>query len=404
MTVFLWILGTIGHLGVWAAIFNQIHSTACPRKTRKLSEKILIALALFPLLAVGLLFLISGWQRSPGLSWIEHIEAFSALLLAGPSRVFNALFQIYAALCLVVAILLAGRWLYRRVFTGAMPAVVQRKSETIRVRPGQTPLVRGWFPRLLGLIPFNQVLQIQVERATWTLNIPPVFDGLKILHLSDLHLTGDIDLAFFEQAVDLGNQFEPDLILITGDLLDCDECIPWVQPIFGSLRSKLGIYFVLGNHDRRVVDLTRLLSEMKRAGCQHLNSGWVELSMPEGSEEKLLLAGNELPWFPGAEKLPPNRSASNFKILLSHSPDQVDWARKLGFDLMLAGHTHGGQIVFPLLGPIISPSRYGVKFAAGTFQEGNFLMHVSRGLSGDKPIRINCPPEMGLFTIRSAQL
>ena len=90
-----------------------------------------------------------------------------------------------------------------------------------------------------------------------------------------------------------------------------------------------------------------------------------------------------------------------FRVLMSHSPDQVNWAKPYQFDLMFAGHTHGGQIRLPLVGPLVAPSRFGVKYCAGTFQIGPMLMHVSRGLSGEDMIRINCPPELGLFTLRS---
>ena len=70
---------------------------------------------------------------------------------------------------------------------------------------------------------------------------------------------------------------------------------------------------------------------------------------------------------------------------------------------MFAGHTHGGQIALPIIGPVISPSWHGVKYASGTFQFGEMIMHVIRGLSGDEAIRIGSPPELGLFTIRSSR-
>ena len=66
---------------------------------------------------------------------------------------------------------------------------------------------------------------------------------------------------------------------------------------------------------------------------------------------------------------------------------------------MLAGHTHGGQARIPVIGPFVAPSRFGVRYAGGTFMVGEMLMHVTRGISGDKCIRINCPPEVGLITL-----
>ena len=116
------------------------------------------------------------------------------------------------------------------------------------------------------------------------------------------------------------------------------------------------------------------------------------------------MTGNEMPWYTDVNKLQPLERDPNrmpLRILLSHSPDQIDWAQHIGFDLMFAGHTHGGQISFPLIGPVVAPSKYGVKYASGTFFISNILMHVSRGISGDEAIRINAAPELGQFTIRS---
>jgi predicted MPP superfamily phosphohydrolase len=67
---------------------------------------------------------------------------------------------------------------------------------------------------------------------------------------------------------------------------------------------------------------------------------------------------------------------------------------------MLAGHNHGGQIRFPLIGPLISPSKWGTRYASGVFAEGNTIMHVSRGLSGEHPYRWNCPPELAKLVLK----
>jgi hypothetical protein len=83
-----------------------------------------------------------------------------------------------------------------------------------------------------------------------------------------------------------------------------------------------------------------------------------------------------------------------FRVLLSHTPDHFAWARRQGVDVMLAGHNHGGQIVLPVIGPVFGPSRHGVRYAGGAFWEDPTLLYVSRGLSGRRPLRFNCPPEL----------
>ena len=88
------------------------------------------------------------------------------------------------------------------------------------------------------------------------------------------------------------------------------------------------------------------------------------------------------------------------RILLAHSPDQFRWAQANDIDLMLAGHLHGGQVKFPLLGAIASPSIYGVRYVAGVFRNSNTVMHVSRGVGSLTPLRIGCPPEVALLVLR----
>lgn len=404
MTFLLWILGAVGHLGIWVTLFNQIHSTACPRSTRKLTEIGILIIATVPLGILGLLFLIGGLASLvPNTASLgDSVSLDRWLPLAGSW--LNNLLVGYTMACILAGLILLFRWLYRKVVSDRPAAIMDQRREMRSVvnviGKDKRPLFHGPFATALGCIPFNQVLKVGIERMTWSLDIANHFDGLKICHLSDFHFTGLIDQAYFQEVVEIANRFEPDLVLITGDLLDSEDCIEWIGPVFGRLESKLGNYFVLGNHDRRIKNIDRFLAEMKKHQLVHLRSVWVTIDHNGG---QIALAGNELPWFSGAEKLPQlsDAAAPSFKILLSHSPDQMGWAKSHGFDLMLAGHTHGGQIVIPLIGPIVSPSRFGVKYAAGTFDMDSMLMHVSRGISGDKPIRINCPPEIGLITIRA---
>ena len=118
----------------------------------------------------------------------------------------------------------------------------------------------------------------------------------------------------------------------------------------------------------------------------------------------VILAGNELPWFVPAADLrdcPPRAAPSGPpRIGLAHTPDQLDWACANEFDLLLAGHTHGGQICLPLVGPLFVPSIVGVRYAAGVFGRGPTVLHVTRGVSGELPVRWNCPPEIVRLVVR----
>ncbi len=151
----------------------------------------------------------------------------------------------------------------------------------------------------------------------------------------------------------------------------------------------------------RIKDDVLIRKTLDAAGFQGLGGRWVELKH-EGAS--ITLAGTEVPWFPPApdmiscpEVVDGQRS---FRVLLSHSPDQLGFAIKHDFDLMLAGHTHGGQVRLPLVGPILSPSLFGIRHAAGAFYQHPTLLHVSRGLAGTRAVRYGCPPELTRLVIR----
>jgi uncharacterized protein len=377
------ILGTIGHVGLWCVVFNRVHATAFPRKFRKFSEKAILVIVFAPLFWAFYLRV-----RIPGNSFADVI---SLPLIT---------YYYYGSVglgCLFVLL-----WLYRKCFFKLPSNVLASKTERLNLKKElKVPLLHGRIPKLLGLFPFNEALLLTRQRMTLELDIPPELDGLKICQLSDLHFTGEVDIRYFQRVIEEANQFEPDLVVITGDLVDHARCIDWIPKTFGKLIAPLGVYYVLGNHDRRIRSETFLRKNIHDSGLIQASSKWHEV---EYNGVNIQITGNALPWYRDAEQLPEqpeNRDGLN--ILLSHSPDQLDWARQRDFHLMFAGHTHGGQIAFPIIGPVVAPSKYGVGYSSGTFRFGKLMMHVSRGLSGDETIRWGSPPELGLFTLRSNQ-
>ncbi len=381
-----WVASGIGHLGICVVIFNQIHSTSLPRTWRKRTEKVLFSITV----TFGLYLL---WQMiSMGTLRFWPVVA---------SNSFNG---VYLPLCLASACFFALRWLYRKWRYRQPSQVVSHSVSIVDIQQelGKS-LYHGAKANLFKSLPGNKAHQIAVERMTFGVaGLPKDLEGLKICHLSDFHLTGQLDQEFFERIVKMANEFEPDLILVTGDLVDEAKCLDWVEPIFGSLSATHGVFYVLGNHDRRMEDEKAYRQRLKDSGMVGVSGDWHTISIKDAT---IAITGNELPWFLDAKGLkdynqPPEVADEDLlKILLSHSPDQITWAREFGFDLMLAGHTHGGQARIPLIGPIVAPSRFGILYAGGTFMIGQMLMHVTRGISGDKCIRINCPPEIGLIKL-----
>ena len=253
-------------------------------------------------------------------------------------------------------------------------------------------------------LPGNQSLALDLtERGLDVPRLPPALEGLSIVHLSDFHFTGKVGKPFFEEVVRMSNALEPEIVALTGDLVDKTPCIDWIPETFGRLKARFGIYYILGNHDLRS-DWRRMRGRcMDGLGLIYVGGGGWKVAEIRG--QPVLFAGNELPWFRPAADLStcPPRSEVPFRLLLAHSPDQLAWARQGDGDLLLAGHTHGGQIRLPLIGPVHVPSRDGVQFASGPFHAPPTILNVSRGLSAELPLWMNCTPEIIHLTLHAGR-
>jgi uncharacterized protein len=194
---------------------------------------------------------------------------------------------------------------------------------------------------------------------------------------------------------------QPDMIALTGDYADYDACIDWIPDTLGRITARYGVYYVMGNHDA-FIDTRRLRETMDASGLVDLGGQWLQLPV---RGESVILAGNELPWLAPAADLsrcgPSSRHGGPVRIVLAHSPDQINWAKAYEVDLMLCGHTHGGQIRVPLVGAIFMPSIHGVKFDCGLFHLPPTILHVTRGVSGEQSLRWNCAPEIALLTLHA---
>lgn len=374
-----------GHIALWIALFNRTHALCIPRRWIRVSELTQI------LTAVGLCIYIA-WRfqqvAAEGMSLINLVEQLGWI-------------AIYAVPCYGFAIWTIASWGHLRWYVQRPIQLLSNDTEMIDVAKqlGSLPM-RGWSTRLWACLPMNQMFDLCVNVKTVRIpRLPAELDGLTITHLSDLHYTGKVTRPFFDYVIDRAQMLNSDLIAITGDIMDVEECYQWLQPTLGRLRARHGILYVLGNHDKRLRDVLRLRRELQQLGLVDVACA---PHFARIGTESILFSGNELPWFGPVTEPPPREKEMSLRILLSHSPDQLPWAKKYDFDLMLAGHTHGGHIRIPLIGPVVCPSRYGVKFAAGTFFEAPTILHVSRGISGVDPLRFNCPPELTQLVLRTA--
>ncbi|MFQ5768663.1 MAG: metallophosphoesterase [Acidobacteriota bacterium] len=262
-------------------------------------------------------------------------------------------------------------------------------------------------PGLTGPYGFQLRRSLTVTAGELTLpRLPPDLDGLTLLLITDIHTGPFLSAASLGLAFQRLMELDPHLILLGGDLVtghvrEFDRA----ADAFRSLHAPLGVHAVLGNHDHYTGDACGLKRRMESAGIHVLHNQSVLLSRGEGSFH---LAGiDDLNW--GEPDLEAalagtvhegREAATPPVILLSHNPDIFFEACRRDVDLVLAGHTHGGQIRIPGWGVLVRMSRFHLD--EGLFQMGNSRMVVSRGLGATGvPLRFSCPPEAVLVTLRS---
>jgi predicted MPP superfamily phosphohydrolase len=276
------------------------------------------------------------------------------------------------------------------------PPVLTSRSEVVQVEKhlGYRPIGDSK-QSFLARFPRNEVLQIDLsERTLIVPRLPAAWEGLTILHVSDLHLSGTPDRNYFRYVMDRCNDWRPDLVAVTGDVADSVHHQRWIVPVLGRLRWGVAAFAILGNHDFWY-DPQFIRRRLSRIGMQVLPNTWKQI---EVRGEPLIVIGNESPWLRPRPDLSACPSGP-FRLCLSHTPDNIGWARRAGVDLMLSGHVHGGQIRVPVFGSILVPSLHGRRYDCGAFHEPPTVLHVSRGISGEHPLRYRCRPEVTRLTL-----
>jgi len=231
--------------------------------------------------------------------------------------------------------------------------------------------------------------------------LPTVFAGFRILHLTDLHL--DLDPSFPPQLQSKLKNLDYDLCVITGDFRaatfgDYRECLKKMSMIAATLKNP--IYGVLGNHD--FIEMVTPLEEM---GIKLLLNEAIEIELQGDS---IWLAGVDDPHFyqtDNLQKASEQISTESAAILMSHSPELYKQAAASGFDLMLCGHTHGGQICLPGGTPILTNGNCPRQYVAGKWKYRELSGYTSKGVGcSGVPVRFNCLPEIVLHVLEPAKV
>ncbi len=286
-------------------------------------------------------------------------------------------------------------------------------------RPGKP---RGYWARWVGRQWAHLTYAVRVEPTWLEVNLHEVpiadlshsFSGLRILQMSDFHCGPRVTPTYLGEAVDLALAQEPDVVVLTGDFIHKGyRHVETVARILGRLRSPLGVYAVLGNHDfsvrnalgiRRHPHLHRAVAgALKSQGIRVLHNETVTLVRPGSglSRARLHLTGVADLWSRVCDL---NRAFDGLcstvpRVLLAHNPSTIDRLDGRRCDLMLSGHTHGGQIDLPGLGRLALGAK-GRRFAAGLYQHGKTILYVNKGVGFGLPLRYRVRPEVAVLVLR----
>ncbi|MGH8035996.1 MAG: metallophosphoesterase, partial [Lysobacterales bacterium] len=224
-------------------------------------------------------------------------------------------------------------------------------------------------------------------------NLPAAFDGLRVAHLTDFHRSHYVSHEYLTHCVELANDLDADLVLLTGDYLTHghtdrgrrvyggdDEAEAHLRDCAGILRAvraRHGVFASLGNHDHWY-DGDRVTRQLQTDGIPVLRNTRAEVRI---DGQTLPVVGLGDLWTDGVDfKRAFAGVSEQFSLVLMHNPDSFEHWAQPGAHLILSGHTHGGQVNLPLVGPPLVPSRYGAKYAQGLFRRGDAVMYVNRGL------------------------
>ena len=240
----------------------------------------------------------------------------------------------------------------------------------------------------------------QAEVNVRVAGLPKDLDGLRIAQISDIHLSSFLSADELAVAVDMANEFRPHLSMVTGDLITrdgdpLDACLRELK----RLKADAGVYGCMGNHEVYADCEAYVAEEAKRFGLRFLRG---EAETLRFGQARLRLAGVDYqkmhaPYLTSAKAL---QEQGAFHVLLSHNPDVFETAAGQGWDLTLAGHTHGGQVTVEYLNQQLNLARFFTQYVYGHYQKEKSHIYVTRGIGTvGVPMRIGAAPEVALVRL-----
>jgi predicted MPP superfamily phosphohydrolase len=248
--------------------------------------------------------------------------------------------------------------------------------------------------------PFDYEL---TETEVFVPGLPAAFDGFRVAQLSDVHHSSLVSIEEVRRAVALTQSANADAIVLTGDYTTKER--RYIEPCaeeLSKLTAPAGVWAVLGNHDHNTNGLaTRRALEQRGVGVMTN----VNTRLRRGAEELQLVGIDDWSWnqtdweqaFKGIDRARPS-------LLLSHQPRVLDLPQTDGVSLILSGHTHGGQVRFPVVGSPAALMGEDFKYLRGRFELGGKQLYVTRGMGViGLPVRVGARPEVAVLRLRRAE-
>ncbi len=360
--------------------------------------------------ACGVYFLLRGspvWGRR---AILASGVASGMILIFGFLLLFNRVARLFppgtaswmrgaALIWGMLSVLWVGAWLAWR----ALRAIVKPEHSPARrgfLNVAGAALVAGPLVTV-GYGVFVQRLNIRLrEQKIGIPGLPEDLDGLRIVQLTDIHLSPFLSERELAHAVGMANETNAHLALVTGDMISgardpLDSCLKHLA----DLRSEAGIFGCLGNHEIYARAENYATAQGARLGIHYLRKQSLHLKF--GGAE-MNLAGVDYqrfhkPYLKGAEKMV---EPGILNVLLSHNPDVFPVAARQGYDLTVAGHTHGGQVRMEILREDLNVARFFTPYVDGLYQTDGRAIFVSRGIGTiGLPARLGAPPEVALLRL-----
>jgi predicted MPP superfamily phosphohydrolase len=372
----------------------------------------LLRIHFFPSLCLLILGLVLEWQmvrwflpRVARRRWLFGSAAVgAAVMLVGYLLEFQRIalrFSVWWSTWLDCAAIMATMGLLAAYLTLLLPrqgSAFQSGRRNFLTAVGAGLSVLPAAGTVFGIVRRNQfrVSEVKIPIS----NLPKELEGFRMVQITDVHLSPFLSEAEFARAIDMANETRADLALVTGDLISrrgdpLDACLRQLA----RLRAGSGVLGCLGNHEVYTKTQDYVTAQGRRIGVEFLRG---EARTLRFGGAAINFAGVDYqkfgaPYLKGAEQL---LAPGVVNILLSHNPDVFPVAAAQGYDLTIAGHTHGGQVDVEILNQHWNVARYFTPYVLGLYSAGKSSVYVSSGLGTiGVPVRLGAPPEVSLLQL-----